>query len=99
MRELRRHLHPSLAERWQRTLPLQRMRALLQDERHQQATRQAKEKDGEEQHNQTFFLAKKNRKAGAQFFFSCLSPLLFSLCCGHTFLPAAMTNRDRGEAD
>ena len=47
VRELRGNVDPSVAPRRQRTLPLQRVRALLQDERHQQAARETKAKDGE----------------------------------------------------
>ena len=47
VRQLWCHLDPSVAARWQRTLPLQCLRPLLQDERHQQAARQAQEANGE----------------------------------------------------
>ena len=47
MCQLCRNLHPTVAPRWQRPLPLQRLWALLQDERNQQATRQTKEENGE----------------------------------------------------
>ena len=47
MRQLWRELDPSVAAGRQRKLPLQRLRPLLQDERDQQAARQAQEADGE----------------------------------------------------
>ena len=43
MRQLRRDLDSSVAAGRQRALPLQRLRTLLQDERDQQAARQAQE--------------------------------------------------------
>nr|CAI5833000.1 unnamed protein product [Callosobruchus analis] len=39
--ELRGHRHPPVAQRWYRTLPLQRLRPLPQDERNEPATGQA----------------------------------------------------------
>ena len=46
MRELWRYLNPAVAQGRQRPLPLQRLRSLLQNEWNQQATYQAKEKNG-----------------------------------------------------
>lgn len=43
MRQLPRHLHSPLASRQQRQLLVQRVRPLLQDEQHQQASSQAEE--------------------------------------------------------
>ena len=43
MRQLRSYLDPALATGPQRPLLVQRLRPLLQDERHQPATHQAKE--------------------------------------------------------
>ena len=47
MRQLRGNLNPAVAERRQRPLPLQRLRPLLQDERPEQAPRQAQAAIGE----------------------------------------------------
>ena len=47
VRQLRRKLDSAVETRWQWQLPLQRLRALLQDERDQQAARQAQEANGE----------------------------------------------------
>ena len=47
VRQLRGDLDSPVAAGRQRTLPLQRLRPLLQDERDQQAARQAQEADGE----------------------------------------------------
>ena len=47
MRQLRRKLDSAVETRRQWQLPLQRLRALLQDERDQQAARQAQEANGE----------------------------------------------------
>jgi hypothetical protein len=44
--QLRCHFHATVAERRQRPLPVQRLRTVQQDERHQQATDQAKEAHG-----------------------------------------------------
>ena len=48
MRQLRGDLDSPVAAGRQRTLPLQRLRPLLQDERDQPAARQTKAKDGEQ---------------------------------------------------
>ena len=45
MRQLRRHVDAALAPRPQRPLLVQRVRPLLQDERHQQAPHQAQEEN------------------------------------------------------
>ena len=47
VRQLRRKLDSAVETRRQWQLPLQRLRALLQDERDQQAARQAQEANGE----------------------------------------------------
>ena len=46
MRQLRRHVDAALAPRPQRPLLVQRVRPLLQDERHQQTPGQTKKKNG-----------------------------------------------------
>lgn len=46
MRELRRDQHATVASRRHRTLPLQRLRTLLQDERTEQAAHQTETKTG-----------------------------------------------------
>ena len=46
MRQLRSYLDPALATGPQRPLLVQRLRPLLQDERHQQTSRQTKKKNG-----------------------------------------------------
>lgn len=43
VRELRGHVHAALEEGWHRALPVQRLRALPQNERHQPATQAAEE--------------------------------------------------------
>lgn len=47
MRELRGDQHASMATRWHRSLPLQRVRPLLQDERAEPAAHQAQAETGE----------------------------------------------------
>ena len=47
MCELRRDIDAAVETRRQRSLPLQRVRPLLQNERHQPTARQAKEENGE----------------------------------------------------
>lgn len=47
MRQLRGDEHAAVATRRDRTLPLQRVRTLLQDERTEQTSNQAKAKIGE----------------------------------------------------
>ena len=44
MRELRRHLHPTVAQGRDRALPLQRLRTLPQDERNEQTPGKAVKK-------------------------------------------------------
>ena len=46
VRQLWCHLDPAVAARWQRPLPLQRLRTLLQNERPEPAPHQTKEKAG-----------------------------------------------------
>lgn len=46
MCQLRGHVHPALEKRWHGTLPLQRLRTLPQDERHQPALVQTPEEAG-----------------------------------------------------
>ena len=46
MCQLRSYLYSTVASRPERPLPLQRVRPLLQDERHQPAPRQTKKKNG-----------------------------------------------------
>ena len=46
MRELRSNFNPVVAPRRERPLLVQRLRALLQDERHQSTSRQAQEAPG-----------------------------------------------------
>ena len=46
MRELRSDFNPVVAPRRERSLLVQRLRALLQDERHQSTSRQAQEAPG-----------------------------------------------------
>ena len=47
MRQLRGHIDPFVEKRRQRTLPVQRLWAILQDERDQQASGQAQKAAGE----------------------------------------------------
>lgn len=46
MRQLRIHVNATVAQGWNRALPVQRLRPLPQDERHQQATHQTTETTG-----------------------------------------------------
>ena len=46
MRELRRDFDALVAQRWHRSLPMQRLRPLPQDERHEPAARQINQKTG-----------------------------------------------------
>jgi len=47
MRQLRCDVYAALAQRWQWTLPVQRLRVVLQDEWSEQAAHQAQKKTGE----------------------------------------------------
>jgi hypothetical protein len=54
MCQLRRDFNPTVATGWQRPLPLQCLRLVLQDERAKQAAHQTKEEAG--RNSQTFLL-------------------------------------------
>jgi hypothetical protein len=61
MCQLRRYLDPTVATGWQRPLPLQCLRLVLQDERAKQATHQTKEEAGKS----VYFLLYSNNNAYA----------------------------------
>ena len=65
MRQLRSYLDPALATGPQRPLLVQRLRPLLQDERHQPATHQAKETNCKYNNLDRFFI--KYIKTGSLF--------------------------------
>ena len=49
MCQLWRYINPAVETGWERSLPVQRLRPLLQDERAEQAAHQTKAKTGEKQ--------------------------------------------------